>query len=290
MKIALIFNKEREDTIGIYFVRALNKLGYKFDHFWTKDALMIRGNYDLYLRIDHGDYRYDIPHELHPSAFYAVDTNLEHSYRQIKEQIRHYDFVFCAQRSAAIEFKSKAVNSFWLPLACDPHIHCKLNLAKRYDIGFVGNDGGIPREFILQELRERFPDSFIGKANFTEISRIYSQTKIGFNFIASQTRHTEPLGMRFFEILSCGTMLLTSQAAAESLSILGFQDRKHLVLYKNIGEIFPLIKYYLRNDREREEIAENGYRLTVEKHTYTHRLREMLNIVKERIKCSSIRN
>lgn len=279
MKIALIFNKEREDTIGIYFAEALKKLGYAFDHYWTKDANSIKEKYSLYLRIDHGDYQYDIPHDLHPAAFYVVDTNIQDAYQNIKRQIRHYDFVFCVQHSAALEFKKRGISSFWLPPACDPQIHCRLNLPKCYDIGFVGNDGGVPRKFILQELRERYGNSFIGNAPFTKISEVYSQAKIGFNFIPSQTSHARPMGMRFFEILSCGAMLLTNYAAAEDLNRLGFEDRKHLVLYKNFSEIFSLIEYYLKNAREREEIAENGYRLTTEKHTYFHRLNEMLNIV-----------
>lgn len=280
MKIALIFNQERKDTLGIYFARALKELGYEFDHFWTKDANSIKEKYSLYLRIDHGDYKYDIPHHLHPAAFYVVDTNIQDAYQKIKRQIgHHYDFVFCVQRTAALEFRNKGVNAFWMPLACDPHVHCRLNLPKRYDIGFVGNDGGVPRKFILQELRERYPVNFIGNAPFTKIKEIYSQAKIGFNFIPSQTRHTQALGMRFFEILSCGAMLLTNYSNAENLNLLGFHNREHLVLYKDFTEIFPLIEYYLKNERKREEIAENGYRLAIEKHTYTHRVREMIKIV-----------
>ena len=279
MKIALIFNKEREDVVGVYFARALDELGYRFDHFWTKDALAIRQDYDLYLRIDHGDYKYDIPHELHPSAFYVVDTHLQHSYRKIKKQIGHFDFVFCAQNDAAIEFKNRGVNSFWLPLACDPLIHCKLNLSKYYDIAFVGTDGGVPRKLILQELRERFPSSFICQAPFTEMSKIYSQAKIGFHFIAPQSKHTDHVSMRVYEIMSCGTMLLANQIKGESLDMLGFYNKKHLVLYKNIKEIFLLIEYYLKNDSEREKIADRGHKLVLARHTYRKRMEEILDIV-----------
>lgn len=280
MKIALIFNKEREDTIGIYFVRALNELGYEFDHYWTKDAYGIEPKYDLFLRIDHGDYKYDMPHNLHPSAFYAIDTNLTHSHKKIKEQAKHYDFVFCVERDAAEAFKRDGINAFWLPLACDPSIHSKIDVEKRYDLGFIGTDGGVPRKFILQELRERFPNSFIGPAAFTEIAQGYSQAKIGFQFIQPQTKHTVPMSMRFFEIMSCGTMLLANKIPDENLAALDYKDRKHLVIYKDLKEMFSLIEYYLKHDDERVEIAERGYRLTIEKHAYTNRVKEIIDVVK----------
>jgi len=47
-------------------------------------------------------------------------------------------------------------------------------------------------------------------------------------------------------------------------------------------DLFRLIDYYLKNDKEREEIAENGYQLTIAKHTYVHRLKEMVSIIRDR--------
>ena len=80
MKLALIFNKDREDTIGGYFERAAARMGIEFDHFWTSDADIPAG-YDLYLRIDHGDYKYDInrPHNrkyVATSAFAASSSGI----------------------------------------------------------------------------------------------------------------------------------------------------------------------------------------------------------------------
>jgi spore maturation protein CgeB len=270
MKIALIFNREREDTTGLYFARALDELGYRFDHFWTKEAMEIAPGYDLYLRIDHGDYKYDIPDHLHPAAFYAIDTHLKASYAKIKKQLRHYDFIFCAQQDAAGRLKSKGINAFWLPLACDTDLHCKLDLEKCYDLGFVGNDGGIPRKFFLQQLRERCPNSFIARASFRDMGNIYSRSKIGFNYSINND-----INMRIFEIMASGAMLLTNAIQDNGFDRL-FADKQNVVVYKNPKDLFELIDYYLANQEQRQKIADRGAQLVRANHRYRDRINKIL--------------
>ena len=101
LKIAIIFNKDRDDTIGCYFENALRRTGHDVRHFWTVYADKIKPEFDFYLRIDHGDYKYDIPEYLHPCGFLAIDTHLKHPYEKICEQAPHYDFVYCAQKEGA---------------------------------------------------------------------------------------------------------------------------------------------------------------------------------------------
>ncbi len=60
MRIALIYNKENESTTGAYLEKAITESRINYQHFWTKDFENIPRTFDLYLRIDHGDYKYDI--------------------------------------------------------------------------------------------------------------------------------------------------------------------------------------------------------------------------------------
>lgn len=280
MKIALIFDKERPGVSGVYFERALRAKGYAYDHFWTKDTLNIPPSYDLYLRIDHGDYKYDLPKYLKPKAFYACDCHLKHPYSQIKKQAKNYDFVFVSQKGVEIEFRKEGINAFWNPMACDPEIHKKLDLKKIYDIGFVGTSGAVPRKFYLQELRERYPKSFIGQADYRLISKIYSQAKIGFHYIHCTSKHKSDFSMRVFEIMSCGAMpLINSIPDEESLRKLGFFDQKNIVIYHNPKELFKLIDYYLKNDEERQRIADGAHKLTISKHTYEKRIEKIFKIM-----------
>ncbi len=283
MKIAIIFGKERPDTMGIYFERTLKVLGHEVKHFWPKDIDSIRPEYDFYFRVDDGHYDYLIPKNLWPRVYFVSDVHLEKPFKKIKRHILGgaYDLVFCPMRKEIEILKKKSpVEIIWMNVGYDPQIHKRLDVARSYDIGFVGNDGGIPRKFYLQEIRERYPNSFIGNANYREMSRIYSSSKLGFSFAI----RGECFTMRNYEIMACGAMLLMKRLRDDSAKRLGFIDRKHLVIFNGPENLFKLIDYYLKNKEEREKIAENGYRLTVEKHSYTHRLREMVDIIKGKFK------
>jgi len=280
MKIALIFDKKIEYTTGIYYEKILKRKNIDFKYFRVKETHNISiDEYDLYLRIDDGDYNYDIPEKLKPKAFWISETHLEGPFRKIIQQLPHYDFVFSGMKKETEKLNSLGIKTVWIPASCDLGVHKKLDVQRNYDVGFVGNDGGIPRKFILQEIRERYLKSFLGRAKYEDISRIYSSSKIGFSYSIRQ----ETLTFRSFEIMACGAMLLVNSLKEGDTSIndLGYEDRKHLVVYDNDNpeEIFELIQYYLSHNDEREEIAIKGYELTISQHTYEHRLRQMLEII-----------
>ncbi|MFN3551283.1 MAG: glycosyltransferase [Endomicrobiia bacterium] len=104
------------------------------------------------------------------------------------------------------------------------------------------------------------------------MAKVYSQAKIVFNKSAGGE-----INMRVFETLSCGSLLLTDRLKPEVGLEELFQDRKHLVLYDDENDLLEKIDYYLRNESDREEIAYNGYKEVLSKHTYEHRVKEMFN-------------
>ena len=278
LKIALIFNHEREDTTGGYFRRAFRKSQHTVDHYWTQDSETIGKDYDLYLRIDHGDYKYDLPQYLKPQVFLAIDTHLKKPFKKIVKQAKHYDFVICVHKNSIKSLRCRGISAEWLPVACDPEIHKKLDVPKIYDIGFVGTGGKKSlRCTLLQELDKRYPKSFLGMVPFTQMSQIYSASKIGFNYSIRND-----INMRMFEVMSCGALLLTNKIKGNGFEEL-FEEGKHLVTYRSQKELFRLVDYYLAHDREREQIARNGYQLVVGCHTYEIRLAKMLDYIKERL-------
>ncbi len=279
MKIALVFNKDRQDTTGVYLEKALRKSPHTVDHFWTQDAHKIPARYDLYLRIDHGDYKYDIPEHLRPSAFYAIDTHLDKPFAKIQQQARHYDFVFCAQKEGVAKLRRAAnIRAHWIPVAGDPDIHRALGSRKRFDIGFVGTSGkNNPRGEYLALIAKEFPEHFIGRSAHTRLGRIYSRSKIGFNYSIQND-----VNMRMFEVMASGAFLLTNALENNGLEDL-FENGKHLVTYRNPEEFLSLARKYLTDDASREKIAEQGYRWTITRHTYRHRVREMFDIMRKEL-------
>ena len=117
MRIALIFDRRREDTWGLYFARALERLTVTVQHFWLRDADRIPRDFDLYLRIDHGSYERDLPRDLRPSAFIVSDTHLRKPFRAIRRQARQYTYLFCGHRDGAMRLRRLGMPAVWLPAA-----------------------------------------------------------------------------------------------------------------------------------------------------------------------------
>ena len=97
------------------------------------------------------------------------------------ERLPAVRFVFAAQRPGAEAFRRAGIAAEWLPLACDPVLHRPHGGPKRYDIGFVGHELPGPRAELLDLLRRKYPDHFIGRAYFEEMAAAYSASRLSFN-------------------------------------------------------------------------------------------------------------
>jgi GT2 family glycosyltransferase/tetratricopeptide (TPR) repeat protein len=279
-KVAVIFdNKARPDTTGVYCRRALGKLA-DVEHFLpTEFSRIPRGAFDLYLNIDDG-LEYRLPVDLHPCAFWAIDTHLNLPW--YVEKGPEFDLVFTAQRDGAEQLRAAGITSAaWLPLACDPEIHAKHDMPKTIDICFVGNVFPGRREEFLDLIRRRFRNSFVGQRFFEEMAKTYSAAKLVFN---ASLRND--INMRVFEALACGSLLITNDLRDNGQEEL-FRDGIHLATYSDAEDLFDKIAYYLRKDELRERIAAKGRSEALAHHTYLHRMQQVLNAA-GRIQSSSV--
>lgn len=290
MKIALFYNKS-PGTVGEYFHRALLSLGEQVDHYPTSGMGDPPGGYDVFLRVDHGDYAADLPKGLKPKAFYAVDTHLNRSWKSIRRLAEGYDLMLCAQQLAA----RRLPRAVWVPLGCDPEIHGPgaehglelrngaASSGRRHDLAFVGNDGGIPRKLILQEMRERYPNSFIGRAPYTRMREIYGKSKLGFHYIECTSPLKDHVSMRVYEVLASGTLLLTNALAPGAFESVGLKDGEHLAVYRSPKELFEKVDHYLRHEEERRRIAAAGSAEVLRRHTYRQRAEKIVQAIREKL-------
>lgn len=276
MRVAIVFDKTRPGTTGAYLERALQRVGCLVDQWPLRDAARIPPTYDWYLRVDHGDdYFVPLPATLRPSVFYAIDTHLAHSWKKIRPTASRYDLVCCAQRRAAERLRQAE----WVPLAAEELRSASPMRPETliWDVAFVGNDGGIPRKFYLQALRERYPRSLIGQADPTRMMSIYGDAAVGFNYSIAQD-----VSMRIFEVLMAGALLVTNALAHDDLQQLGLEEQQHFLAYRTPQELVELIDTALRQPQQRETIAGTGARVARARHTYTHRAQQLIRIVSER--------
>jgi len=204
------------------------------------------------------------------SVYWAIDSHRP-KYKFQLAIARYFDLVFVAQKDYVEIFRRVNKSSFWLPLACEREIHKDLQMDRDYDIVFVGNLNPrwhLDRVRLLRRLSEKFNVKAFEGVYGEEMARVYSRAKIVFNKSVGNE-----VNMRVFEAMACGAMLLTDDIEDGMKDL--FVDREHLVLYKEYN-IEDLAAYYLEHDQEREEIAREGQREVLQKHTYDHRIDTMI--------------
>jgi spore maturation protein CgeB len=228
-------------------------------------------------------------------------TDVPINFENITRTAPLYDYIFCAGTEALEIFTDIGLNRIkWLPFACDPDYHRPLLLTdveeKSYanDIVFVGSF--YPNRWkILKELKE-FDLAILGpgwnkaiapahekqyirdvKLNYSEWVKIYNAAKIVLviHYDDGKTLSYQA-SPKVYEALACKTLVLVDQQR-DIFSL--FKDREHLVTFDNIMDLKEQIRYYLDNTYERNRIATQGYTEVLEKHTYVHRISELLSIV-----------
>jgi len=148
----------------------------------------------------------------------------------------------------------------------DDLIDFRPNIEKKYDIGFCGNY--VNRSEWINSIPNIRKDIFVIGDDMVNAINSY---KIHFN-----RNMADDINYRTFETLGCKTFLLTNET--ENLSKL-FNIGEHLITYKDKNDMLDKIKYYLKEEKERDVISESGYNHVKNNHTYTHRAKEIIKII-----------
>jgi hypothetical protein len=173
---------------------------------------------------------------------------------------------------------------FWghvdrLPFAVAPELFThefRSHASRRWDVGFVGAPAGSGdryafRDQVLTAFTERLgEDRVMRRSNVTpeEMAAIYRDSRIVVDDGAG--RHL-PITMRTFEATGAGALLVTNPGPGTSLLFTPGRD------YLTLGEDAADSIDGLGGDTE--PVARSGYRAAWDRHTYDHRVAELLSTV-----------
>lgn len=106
----------------------------------------------------------------------------------------------------------------------------------------------------LQEYKTYFSTKDrVNQINHSDYANIINRSKIGLNF--SRSVNIDQLKGRVLHTMLSGALLLETKNTQTDLL---FEDGKEYVSFTSKEEMIDKIKFYLRNDKIREEIAKNG--------------------------------
>lgn len=146
-----------------------------------------------------------------------------------------------------------------------------------WDVLFIGNfstQWHIGRKEILDEFKKELNTKVITGEFYTKNQKyLYKNTPISLAISPQVEGYTSN---RLYNILSSGGFCLALWfPGIEDL----FENKKHLVWFKNAEEGVELAKYYLTHESERSGIAHSGKKLYDERHTAKHRLDAIFDLM-----------
>ena len=227
-----------------------------------------------------------------------------------KHWCRYFDHVVTTDPDVVGKYKEAgyagAVLSQW---AINDGVCKKTNEEKKYDVVFVGQFNRY-RKWVLKKLRRAGIDVIgfgwdrsgnIGKVSYGEMIRLYNQSRIVLNlsnsinwdvrfllgdpmagasylkeYFRGSLKNKEDIKARFFEASGTGSFLLSYYVDhLEDYFVIG----KEMAIYTDIDNMIDKIKYYLKNEGQREQIARSGYLRTLSNHTYRKRFAEIFKAI-----------
>ncbi len=109
--------------------------------------------------------------------------------------------------------------------------------------------------------------------SLTEMPLAFHFSKINLNPTSKSIRSGIP--QRIFDILGAGGFTISNY---QSEICENYIPGEHLILYSSLEELTDLTAYYLEHEKERLEIADNGFQYTKAHHTLEQRLETMFTL------------
>ena len=208
--------------------------------------------------------------------------------------MKHYSRIFVFDKHYVDVVKRRGIsNVAYLPLAADDEIYRNVQLTDEergryaFDVSFVGmpfqnrinlfNELNNVRIGVFGDYWDRHKDKmkgdyYRGKASGETVKKIYCASKINLNINHPQSLYG--VNTRTFEIPACKAFSMVDYK--EGLEEM-FNIGDEIVCYKNMDELKDKIMFYIKNDRERLKIAEQGYERVRKEHTWYHRMKIVLD-------------
>lgn len=294
----------RNDGPPLYYKNALEKLGFDVVRLVPQGDTRDYGKFDLHFWVDWGedglpvDHNWAIPEDGGKKIYVCSDAHIDGKGKKYRfDKAKKFDYAFFNQVRAADEFikttgrKAKEGHVVaWLPHAAEPKAYPHFEIAKKYDVCFIGhfqdtkNYNGFSRIDFLDTMFKRFPEFYFGTRNpqkpevnmFEDASKKFCQSKVVLNISI-----TDDINMRFFETLMSGSFLLTNWIPSlKNLEQYGFKEGVHYVTYRTLIEAQRIADYYITHDKEREKIASMGHKQALKTGTYQSRVKQILTIIK----------
>ena len=104
-----------------------------------------------------------------------------------------------------------------------------------------------------------------------DLYKTFRSSKVNLNISLKGIEGGTP--QRIMDVMGAGGFVLTNYCP-ETADL--FQEDKEIVMFRTPEELLEKADYYLKHDKEREEIAQNGHVKVMQRYTYTEKIKKLL--------------
>jgi len=251
---ALIFNNEECDVWG---------LGHS-----NFDTIPQYDSYDVIINLENYDTGWmpNLAHITKPLKFlWAIDSHVRgQDYYQSVFNEGKYNYILQSTKYYCDK------NSLWFPNCYDDDIIVPNDISKIYHVGFCGNF--VNRKPFFDYVNQQVPLKLDIDVRGINMINAINSYKIQLN----KNIHND-VNYRNFETMGCSTALLTD--FNEQYEELGFINNVNTFIYKTTNEAIDIIKQLENNDDLITTIAQAGYELCKNKHTFKKRAKSLIKFI-----------
>lgn len=269
---------------GDMVVKALKSLGhdaYPYAKFyqrneWVNPRPLLDQEWDLllFLECNDGDPQYPelrLVKTKH-KACWLFDTSYYADKCQFLQHYFNFDFIFLANPINVQDYKVAGYNNvYYLPYACDPDLHGRLNYNKTRDIVLVGSIREDRKQLASSLAKDGINLELIGGVFRQDYIDALASARIVINQNPEQGRGL--LNMRFFEAPAAGTVLLTEKIDLNIQPI----DLKFAIPYDN--NLANICKNLLTDNEKLIQLSKEAQQEVLNNHTYQNRCQQLLKII-----------
>jgi spore maturation protein CgeB len=213
-----------------------------------------------------------------------------------------FDYSFTTLKPYIKKYKEEGINGIFCTNLVDINSFKLKKFEKTYPLTFIGSqrsDKSGRYELIKYLIEKKAPLRVYGFGweNYPEFKEVYhgvlkdnevldiiNKTKI--NLCFSKDNFGNPqLKARAFEVGACSSFILT-EYAPDYLEY--FKENKEIVFFKSKDEMLQKIDYYLKNEKEREDIAKNLYNKITKNYGMYNELKDFILKTKDSKKHNSL--
>jgi len=224
--------------------------------------------------------------------------NTQIAYNEMNSVWKVFDFFFVRNKEFCDYLKDVGVNAYYVPIGFYPSQYYPIKRDKIMKISFAGSpQTTVPAKkdkrvlclkaldcFNIKVFGKAFVKRGVAASSYGSHSReneIYAQSKINLDlpFVNSSLefyKNKYHIKNRFFEIPASGNFMSTVRCE-EFLNI--FDETMVGYFDDSIESMKETVAKYLKDEKEREQMAAKAYKEVINNHTQDHRFKQMLKII-----------